>query len=108
MKLPWVSGKMFDKGKGVALFLALGGGKLAAFHLLRLRYSLRALLVFLTLFMLWGGYHTNRGWRERQAETLLTSAGARLERGANLPVSPYRFIVDARVSAKLEPDAVHA
>lgn len=38
---------------------------------LRVRYTLRALFVFITLFMLWGGYHTNRGWKEREAERIL-------------------------------------
>ena len=42
----------------------------------RARYSLRALLVFITLFMLWGGYHTNRSWKERQAEEILRQRGA--------------------------------
>lgn len=74
----------------------------------RLRYSLRALLVFVTLFMVWGGYHANRGWKERQAETFLVSLGSKLQRGAYLPISPYHFIVDARVSSKLEPGVVRA
>jgi len=38
---------------------------------LRFRYSLRALLVFITLFMLWGGFHAERGYRERQAQNVL-------------------------------------
>jgi len=38
---------------------------------LRVRFTLRALLVFITLFMLWGGYHTNRSWNERVAERVL-------------------------------------
>src|SRR5687768_16063132 len=38
---------------------------------IRFRYSLRALLVFLTLFALWGGYHTNRGMKERRALEVL-------------------------------------
>jgi hypothetical protein len=46
---------------------------------LRLRYTLRALLVFITLFMLWGGYHTNRSWKERAAEDVLKARGASLE-----------------------------
>jgi hypothetical protein len=41
-----------------------------------LRYSLRALLIFITLFMLWGGYHTNRSWKERAAEQILREHGA--------------------------------
>jgi len=43
---------------------------------LRVRFTLRALFVFITLFMLWGGYHTNRGWKERAAENVLTKRGA--------------------------------
>ena len=43
---------------------------------LRWRYSLRALFVFITLFMLWGGYHANRGWRQRAAEEILRKHGA--------------------------------
>jgi hypothetical protein len=46
---------------------------------LRLRYTLRALLVFITLFMLWGGYHTNRSWKERAAEDVLKARGASFE-----------------------------
>jgi hypothetical protein len=38
---------------------------------LRFRFSLRALLVFLTLFGLWGGYHANHGWKERRAVEVL-------------------------------------
>lgn len=34
---------------------------------IRFRYSLRALLVLLTLFAIWGGYHTNLGLKERSA-----------------------------------------
>src|SRR3954454_11292929 len=46
---------------------------------LRFRYSLRALAIFLTLFCLWGGYHANRGWRERHAERVLFRHGASIE-----------------------------
>jgi hypothetical protein len=38
----------------------------------RFRYTLRALLVFITLFMLWGGYHSERAHRERAVEKLVT------------------------------------
>lgn len=38
---------------------------------IRLQYSLRALAIFITLFMIWGGYHANRGWKQRAAETVL-------------------------------------
>jgi hypothetical protein len=44
-----------------------------------LRYSLRGLLIFITLFMLWGGYHTNRSWKERAAEEVLNRRGASIE-----------------------------
>jgi hypothetical protein len=43
---------------------------------LRWRYSLRALLLFITLFMIWGRYHTNRSWKERYAERILAERGA--------------------------------
>lgn len=42
---------------------------------LRLRYTLRALLVFITLFMLWGGYHANRSWHEHRCERILLRGG---------------------------------
>src|SRR5688500_8487991 len=45
-------------------------------RLFRFRYSLRALLVFITLFALWGGYHANRGWKERRASAVLRRYGA--------------------------------
>jgi hypothetical protein len=46
---------------------------------IRLRYTLRALFVFVTLFALWGGYHTNRGWKERRAEAVLLRHSASLQ-----------------------------
>ena len=36
-----------------------------------MRDTLRALFVFITLFMLWGGYHTNRALKERNAVAVL-------------------------------------
>jgi hypothetical protein len=45
-------------------------------RILRWRYSLRALFVFVALFMVWGGYHANRGWRQRAAEAVLREHGA--------------------------------
>jgi hypothetical protein len=45
-------------------------------RLFRFRYSLRALLVVITLFALWGGYHANRGWKERRALEVLQRHGA--------------------------------
>jgi hypothetical protein len=53
---------------------------MAARRLIRFRYTLRALLVFITLFMLWGGYHTNRGWKERAALRVLRQNGASISR----------------------------
>jgi hypothetical protein len=41
---------------------------------IRWRYSLRALFVFITLFMLWGGYHVERGAKERAAEAVLVGS----------------------------------
>src|SRR5438309_2067073 len=56
---------------------------------LRFRYTLRALLVFVTLFCLWGGYHANRGIKERRVEALIArdsrfalQYGRRLDRPA--------------------------
>jgi hypothetical protein len=38
---------------------------------LRVRFTLRALFVFISLFMVWGGYHTNRALKERNAVAIL-------------------------------------
>jgi hypothetical protein len=46
----------------------------------RLQYTLRALVIGVTLFALWGGYHANRAIRERRAVEILTRQGARIER----------------------------
>jgi hypothetical protein len=48
----------------------------------RFRYTLRALLVCVTLFCLWGGYHANRAIKERRAEQILQQAHATLNYGA--------------------------
>ena len=42
----------------------------------RARFSLRGLLVCVTLFMLWGGYHTNRDREERAAAEFFQARGA--------------------------------
>lgn len=51
---------------------------------IRFRYTLRALLAFVTLLCLWGGYHSERSWRERKAEEVLKRHGASFQYG---PVS---------------------
>jgi hypothetical protein len=51
---------------------------------IRFRYSLRALLVFLTLLALWGGYHANRAIRERKAEEVLARRHASFMYGPKL------------------------
>ncbi len=51
---------------------------------LRVRFTLRALLVFVTLLMLWGGYHTNRGREERAAEEFFRDRGALFSYGPTL------------------------
>lgn len=43
---------------------------------IRFRFSLRALLVFLTLFAIWSGYHTNRALKARRAVSVLHRYGA--------------------------------
>lgn len=91
-----------------------------------LRYTLRALLVFITLFMLWGGFHTNRSWKERAAEEILRDRGASFQYGPspagpdmrNRLVSAYskvvqvvwqeRFITQVEVHGSLEPEVVDA
>ncbi len=47
----------------------------------RLRFTLRGLFVTITLFMLWGGYHTNRSREEREAEAFFRERGASLSHG---------------------------
>ena len=44
---------------------------------IRWRYSLRALLVFIALFAVWCGYHSERSYRERKAAEVLRARGAR-------------------------------
>jgi hypothetical protein len=93
---------------------------------LRLSYSLRALLVFITLFMLWGGYHANRGWKERAAEDVLRSHHASLTCGPKRSGTGFvsslsfayqkliqfvwreRFITSVTIYRPLEPEMVDA
>lgn len=93
---------------------------------LRFRYSLRALLVFITLFMLWGGYHANQSIRERRAEQVLKdlnasfmygpalegkNAWARLSYGYNRVIQLVwrkRFITYVSVTSALNPEIVEA
>lgn len=92
----------------------------------RFRYTLRALLVFITLFMLWGGYHTNRSWKERAAEQFLRERGASFQYGRKYTgtdirsriaaayeklvqtVWRERLITFASVHGPLEPEVVDA
>ena len=93
---------------------------------LRLRYTLRALLVFVTLFCLWGGYETNRCIKERQAEETLKRRGASFDYGPKrsgtgllASVQFYyqrlvqivwraRFVTRASITSPLEPEVVAA
>ncbi len=79
-------------------------------RLLRFRYSLRALLVFITLFGLYAGYHGNRSFRERAAEKVLVRAGAQLTSyPLKFSVWPYKFIGEVRLtSAHLDPEVAQA
>jgi hypothetical protein len=96
-------------------------------RLLRFRFSLRALLVFITLFAIWGGYHANRGWKERRAEQVLqTKAQASFQYGHRRDVSNpllaaaagyewivrqlslERYITRASVGSSLELEIVEA
>lgn len=92
----------------------------------RLRYSLRALAVFVTLFCIWGGYHANRGRRERTAVAILARYDAEImpppeyqgrrfvHRARNYYRSLVRtlwgeqFVSSVGVSSRLEPDIVEA
>jgi hypothetical protein len=92
----------------------------------RLRYTLRALFVFITLFMVWGGYHTNRSWKERAAEQVLREQGAVLgsdrtwaEHNLFARVSSIydtvvrlvwreRFITRVQINSPLEESAIEA
>ena len=60
---------------------------------IRFRYTLRALLVFLTLFALWGGYHANRAIRERRAEKVLARRYASFMYGPKKSGSGWRSSV---------------
>jgi hypothetical protein len=92
---------------------------------IRVRYTLRALFVFITLFMLWGGYHAERGWRERRAEHVLLEHGAKLssqpakvEATLGNSAAAYqrvmgehwgeRFITSAYITSSMEPEVVDA
>src|SRR5688500_5561531 len=50
----------------------------------RLQFTLRAFLVFIALFMLWGGFHTNRSWKERAAAAALREEGMACSGGPEL------------------------
>jgi hypothetical protein len=77
-------------------------------RLLRFRYSLRALLVFITLFALWGGYHANRSFKDRRAELILLRHRARLEFWEIQPYWPERLISAVEVDSSLEPEVIDA
>jgi Leucine Rich repeat len=63
---------------------------------LRLQYSLRALAIFITLFMVWGGYHANRGWKQRAAEAVLLRHEAAIYHGTGrIPQGFTDHVVDA-------------
>jgi len=96
------------------------------FKSFRLQFSLRSLLVFITLFMLWGGYHTNRCWKERAAEEVLRRHQASFIHGPKKSGAGFlsslrfayqklvqlvwreRFITHVTMDAPLEPEAVDA
>jgi hypothetical protein len=93
---------------------------------IRLRYTLRALLAFLTLFALWGGYHANRAIKERRAEAVLVRHGASLQFGPKRSGNSFsglarfgyekivqlvwreRYITHASIFSTLKPDIVEA
>jgi hypothetical protein len=77
-------------------------------RIFRFRYTLRALLVFITLFAIWGGYHANRAFRERRAERVLGRAGIDLVAEPGRAIWPYRFIVAARRVPSLNEELAHA
>jgi hypothetical protein len=92
----------------------------------RFRYTLRALLVFVTLFCLWGGYHANRAIKERQAAEVLMrhqasfAIGPKRSHGGALDsirlayqslvqlVWRERFVTHVSIASKLEPEVVNA
>jgi hypothetical protein len=55
----------------------------------RFRYTLRALLVFVTLFCLWGGYHANRAFKQRQARSVLLRYNASISSELEWPEPPW-------------------
>jgi hypothetical protein len=92
---------------------------------IRFRYTLRALLVFVTLFMLWGGYHTNRGIYERRAMALIIARGGSCSSHLRKPEGivggikyAYSrlvrflwrepFTTHVHINSKLEPEVVSA
>jgi hypothetical protein len=93
---------------------------------LRWRYSLRSLFVVVTLFMIWGGYHANRGWKQRAAEETLRRHGAQVAYGtgrinqgvAETGMSLYQALVhrlwgerpvrEVTLYSNLEPEVVDA
>jgi hypothetical protein len=92
---------------------------------LRWRYSLRALFVLITLFMLWGGYHAGQSWPERRAELVVRPWEAVLHGGPSppnslleYPVYAYqklvkvlwgeRFITHVTLCVEPKPEAVEA
>ncbi len=81
---------------------------------LRWRYSLRALVVFVTLIMIWGAYHASRGWKQRAAERVLIQHGAAISyRTQKRPRDFGSAWVDAEVNevslnSNLTPDVIQA
>ncbi len=72
-------------------------------RIFRFRYTLRALLVFITLFALWGGYHANRAARERASERFLKDRGARLTyRPHGINLFRYRFVGEVHQLAQFD------
>jgi hypothetical protein len=76
--------------------------------LLRFRYSLRALLVFITLFCLWGGWHADRSYRERRAEEALLRRGANLCREAHISIWRYRFVTELKIEGPLDHEVINS
>jgi hypothetical protein len=93
---------------------------------IRFRYTLRALLVGVTLFCLWGGFHSERAWREREAEKVLKRHHASIYGGPSQTGDGFvnkarfsyqklvqlvwreRFITSVSVHAQPTPDMVEA
>lgn len=79
---------------------------------LRFRYSLRALLVLLTLFALWGGYHTNRAMNERRCVVVLLRHGAEVEYSSSMAFSQSfwneRLVSSVHITSNLEEEVIEA